>query len=244
MILVKDLVKHFATVKAVDGISFSVEDGMITGLLGPNGSGKTTTLRMLYTLLQADKGSIEVDGIHVAEDRLAVKRSLGVMPDARALYTRLTARENIRYYGELQGLSGSLLQQRIQELADQLEMHDYLDRRCHGFSSGQRAKVAIARSFVSSPQNMLLDEPGNGLDVMSIRGLRRFLLSQKDQGKAVLLSTHIMQEVVALCDRIVIMANGRISALGSPEELMAQARTSNLEDAFVSLIGTDEGIAA
>jgi len=217
---------------------------MITGLLGPNGSGKTTTLRMLYTLLQVDSGSIEVDGIRVSDNKLAVKQRLGVMPDARSLYTRLTARENIRYYGELQGVSGDLLQQRIDELADQLEMHGYLDRRCHGFSSGQKAKVAIARAFVSDPHNLLLDEPGNGLDVMSNRGLRRFLLTQKDQGKAILLSTHIMQEVAALCDRIVIIANGHIKTTGSAEQLMAQAGESNLEDAFVTLIGTDEGIMA
>jgi len=244
MIRVQDLGKHFGAVKAVDGISFRVDDGMITGLLGPNGSGKTTTLRMLYTLLQVDSGSIEVDGIRVSDNKLAVKQRLGVMPDARSLYTRLTARENIRYYGELQGVSGDLLQQRIDELADQLEMHGYLDRRCHGFSSGQKAKVAIARAFVSDPHNLLLDEPGNGLDVMSNRGLRRFLLTQKDQGKAILLSTHIMQEVAALCDRIVIIANGRIKATGSAEQLLAQAGESNLEDAFVTLIGTDEGIMA
>jgi len=244
MIRVQNLGKHFGAVKAVDGISFRVDDGMITGLLGPNGSGKTTTLRMLYTLLQVDSGSIEVDGIRVSDNKLAVKQRLGVMPDARSLYTRLTARENIRYYGELQGVSGDLLQQRIDELADQLEMHGYLDRRCHGFSSGQKAKVAIARAFVSDPHNLLLDEPGNGLDVMSNRGLRRFLLTQKDQGKAILLSTHIMQEVAALCDRIVIIANGRIKATGSAEQLLAQAGESNLEDAFVTLIGTDEGIMA
>ena len=244
MIVAQDLAKHFGDVKAVNGISFSVDDGMITGLLGPNGSGKTTTLRMLYTLLQADSGSIEVDGINVSDNKLAVKQRLGVMPDARALYTRLSARENIRYYGELQGVSGDMLNQRVEELANQLEMQDYMDRRCHGFSNGQRAKVAIARAFVSNPQNMLLDEPGNGLDVMSNRGLRRFLLEQKAQGKAILLSTHIMQEVAALCDRIVIIANGRIKAAGSAEKLMEQSGKTNLEDAFVTLIGTDEGLMA
>ncbi len=244
MIAAHNLVKHFGDVKAVDDISFTVDDGMITGLLGPNGSGKTTTLRMLYTLLQADGGNIEVDGIDTTEDKLAAKQRLGVMPDSKTLYTRLTARENIRYYGELQGVSGDLLSQRIEELARQLEINDYLDRRCEGFSHGQRAKVALARSFVSSPQNMLLDEPGNGLDVMSIRSLRHFLLQQKAAGKAILLSTHIMQEVVALCDRIIIIAHGRIQAIGSVEELMAQSGKTNLEDAFVTLIGTDEGIMA
>lgn len=244
MIEVNNLVKHFGAVKAVDDISFQVQDGKITGLLGPNGSGKTTTLRLLYTLLQADAGSIDVDGDLVADSKLRVKRRLGVMPDARTLYTRLTARENIAYFGELQGISGKQLATRIAALAEQLDMQEYLDRRCAGFSNGQRTKVAIARAFVSSPQNMLLDEPSNGLDVMSIRGLRQFLLTQKAQGKAILLSTHIMQEVAALCDEIIIIANGKIQAQGSVEALMQQAGKTNLEDAFVALIGTDEGIMA
>lgn len=244
MIVAQDLKKHFGAVKAVDGVSFEIADGKITGLLGPNGSGKTTTLRMLYTLLQPDEGKVMVDDIDAWQKPLAAKAAMGVVPDARGLYPRLTAQENIAYFGELQGISGKTLARRIDELAQELEMQDFLHRPCKGFSQGQRAKVAIARAFVGDPQNLLLDEPGNGLDVMSIRALRRFLLRQKAQGKAVLLSTHIMQEVSALCDEVVVIAGGTIRAAGTPEALMHQSGKDNIEDAFVQLIGTDEGIMA
>ncbi|WP_457668561.1 ABC transporter ATP-binding protein [Thiolapillus sp.] len=244
MILVQNLRKHFGAVKAVDGVSFEIANGKITGLLGPNGSGKTTTLRMLYTLLQPDAGKVLVDGVDAWQQPLQAKAAMGVVPDARGLYPRLTARENIAYFGQLQGIPGKALAKRIDDLAQELEMQDFLHRPCKGFSQGQRAKVAIARAFVGDPQNLLLDEPGNGLDVMSNRALRRYLLRQKDRGKAVLLSTHIMQEVTALCDEVVVIASGVIKAIGSPEALMAQAGKDNIEDAFVALIGTDEGIMA
>ncbi len=244
MIRVDDLKKHFGAVKAVDGVSFRIADGCITGLLGPNGSGKTTTLRMLYGLLRPDGGQVTVDGADAVREPLKAKAAMGVVPDARGLYPRLSARENIAYYGELQGLSGGVLAQRIDTLARELDMTDFLDRPCKGFSQGQRAKVAIARAFVGDPRNLVLDEPGNGLDVMSNRALRHYLREQKARGKAVLLSTHIMQEVAALCDEVIIIAAGRIRATGSPASLMAQAGTDNIEDAFVKLIGTDEGIMA
>ena len=244
MILVENLRKYFGEIKAVDGVDFQIEDGKITGLLGPNGSGKTTTLRMLYTLLQPDAGKVMVDGIDAWQQPLLAKASMGVVPDARGLYPRLTARENIAYFGQLQGIHGKALSQRIDELSEELEMQDFLSRPCQGFSQGQRAKVAIARAFVGDPQNLLLDEPGNGLDVMSIRALRSYLLRQKQRGKAVLLSTHIMQEVSALCDEVVVIAGGVIKATGSPQALMEKAATNNIEDAFVSLIGTEEGIMA
>lgn len=244
MIEAQNLKKHFGEVKAVDGVSFGIADGKITGLLGPNGSGKTTTLRMLYTLLQPDSGKVVVDGIDACQQPLQAKAAMGVVPDARGLYLRLSARENIAYFGELQGIRGKALARRIDELADELEMQDFLHRPCKGFSQGQRAKVAIARAFVGDPQNLLLDEPGNGLDVMSIRALRRYLQRQKVQGKAVLLSTHIMQEVTALCDEVVVIADGVIKAVGTPEELMQEAGRDNIEDAFVELIGTEEGIMA
>jgi sodium transport system ATP-binding protein len=242
--MVENLRKYFGDIKAVDGVSFGIEDGRITGLLGPNGSGKTTTLRMLYTLLQPDAGKVLVDGVDARQQPLRVKAAMGVVPDARGLYPRLSARENIAYFGELQGISGRALSRRIDQLSEELEMQDFLSRPCKGFSQGQRAKVAIARAFVGDPQNLLLDEPGNGLDVMSIRALRQYLLQQKERGKAVLLSTHIMQEVTALCDDVVIIAAGRIKAVGTPEELMSMAATDNIEDAFVTLIGTEEGIMA
>jgi len=244
VIVAQELKKHFGAVKAVDGVSFEIADGKITGLLGPNGSGKTTTLRMLYTLLQPDSGEVLVDGVDAWQQPLQAKAAMGVVPDARGLYPRLSAWENIVYFGELQGMTGAALSRRIDELAEELEMQDFLHRPCEGFSQGQRAKVAIARAFVGNPQNLLLDEPGNGLDVMSIRALRRYLLRQKAQGKAVLLSTHIMQEVTALCDEVVVIANGVIKARGTPEALMRQAGSSNIEDAFVTLIGTEEGIMA
>ncbi|WP_293688347.1 ATP-binding cassette domain-containing protein [Thiolapillus sp.] len=244
MIIARDLKKHFGAVKAVDGVSFEIADSRITGLLGPNGSGKTTTLRMLYALLQPDAGQVLVDGMDAWHDPLPAKAAMGVVPDARGLYPRLTARENIAYFGELQGIKGDVLAKRIDALAQELEMQDFLERPCKGFSQGQRAKVAIARAFVGNPQNLLLDEPGNGLDVMSNRALRRYLLRQKEQGKAILLSTHIMQEVTALCDEVVVIAAGVIKAVGTPEALMLQAGKDNIEDAFVALIGSDEGIMA
>ncbi len=244
MIVATQLKKSFGAIKAVDDISFKIPDAQITGLLGPNGSGKTTTLRMLYTLLQPDQGQILVDGLDACADPVQARKKLGVVPDARGLYPRLSARENIAYFGALRGLRGAALKKRIAELTRQLQMQAFIDRPCKGFSQGQRAKVAIARAFIGNPQNLLLDEPGNGLDVMSNRALREYLRLQKAQGKAVLLSTHIMQEVSALCDRVIIIANGRIKAQGTPQELLQQAASSNLEEAFVQLIGTDEGIAA
>jgi sodium transport system ATP-binding protein len=175
MIEVKDLHKAFGEVKAVDGVTFAARDGEITGLLGPNGAGKTTTLRMLYTLMKPDSGQVLVDGIDAAMDPIAVRRSLGVLPDARGLYKRLTARENIDYFARLHGIETALMHQRREKLVDALEMRDILDRRTEGFSQGQRVKTAIARALVHDPKNVILDEPTNGLDVMATRGLRAFM---------------------------------------------------------------------
>lgn len=244
MIKVKNLYKSFGKVEAVKGISFEVRDGEITGLLGPNGAGKTTTLRMLYSLLPPDKGEIRIDGLDPTRDAMAIKRTLGVVPDSRGLYTRMSARENIVYYGELHGMSRGDIKQRINELVDTLDMSDFLDRRTEGFSQGQRVKVAIARAMIHNPQTVLLDEPSNGLDVMSTRALRRYILDLKNAGHSVILSTHIMQEVAALCDRIVIIANGQIAADGTADELLEQSGCSSLEDAFVRLIGSEEGLLA
>jgi sodium transport system ATP-binding protein len=244
MIKVSNLHKSFGKVKAVRGISFEVPDGEITGLLGPNGAGKTTTLRMLYSLLPPDEGEIRIDGLDPTRDAMAIKRTLGVVPDSRGLYTRMSARENIAYYGKLHGMSRKDIKFRIEELVDTLDMNDFIDRRTEGFSQGQRVKVAIARAMVHKPQTVLLDEPSNGLDVMSTRALRRYILSLKNAGHSVVLSTHIMQEVAALCDRIVIIAKGRIAADGTAEELLQKSGCDTLEDAFVSLIGTEEGLLA
>ena len=244
MIEVKDLYKSFGKVKAVSGVSFTARDGQITGLLGPNGAGKTTTLRMLYSLLPPDSGQILIDGLDPTRDSLAIKRTLGVVPDSRGLYTRLTARENIRYYGQMQGMKNARLEQRINELTATLDMGDFIDRRTEGFSQGQRVKVAIARAVVHEPKTVLLDEPSNGLDVMSTRALREYILSLKAAGLCVVLSTHIMQEVAALCDRIVIIAKGKVAADGTADELLQRSGASSLEDAFVQLIGTEEGLLA
>lgn len=244
MIKVTNLYKSFGKVEAVKGISFEVRDGEITGLLGPNGAGKTTTLRMLYSLLPPDKGEIRIDGLDPTRDAMAIKRTLGVVPDSRGLYTRMSARENIAYYGELHGMSNKDIKSRIEELVETLDMSDFIDRRTEGFSQGQRVKVAIARAMIHKPQTVMLDEPSNGLDVMSTRALRRYVLDLKNAGHSVILSTHIMQEVAALCDRIVIIANGQIAADGTADELLEQSGCSSLEDAFVRLIGSEEGLLA
>ena len=251
MISVEHLRKTFAgkgkdkqRLVAVDDVSFQARDGEITGLLGPNGAGKTTTLRMLYTLMKPEAGRVLVDGTDVALDPMAVRRALGVLPDARGVYKRLTARENVAYFGELHGLSAERIATRTQALAEALQMTDFLDRQTEGFSQGQRTKTAIARALVHDPRNVILDEPTNGLDVMTTRGLRAFLLKLRGEGRCVIFSSHIMQEVAALCDRIVVIAQGKVVAHGTPDELRAQAGEANLEDAFVHLIGSEEGLHA
>jgi sodium transport system ATP-binding protein len=244
MITVTNLYKSFGDVKAVNGISFEAHDGEITGLLGPNGAGKTTTLRMLYSLLPPDEGEISIDGLDPKKDALAIKRTLGVVPDGRGLYTRMSARENIRYYGDLHGMTGNRIRQRIDELVETLDMADFIDRRTEGFSQGQRVKVAIARAMIHEPQTVLMDEPSNGLDVMSTRALRKYIIDLKKNGQSVVLSTHIMQEVAALCDRIVIIANGEIAANGTTQELLERSGCTSIEDAFVALIGSEEGLLA
>jgi len=244
MIQVRSLRKTFGPVIAVDDVSFSARDGEITGLLGPNGAGKTTTLRCLYTLMQPDSGAVSVDAIDAASDALAVRRRLGVLPDARGLYKRLTARENIAYFGRLHGLDEATIRARTDAMISALDMTDIAERRVEGFSQGQRVKTAIARALIHDPNNVILDEPTNGLDVMATRSMRQFLKRLKAEGRCVLFSSHIMQEVAALCDRIVVIARGRVVADATPEALRAQTGEANLEDAFVSLIGSDEGLAA
>jgi len=244
MIEVHELHKAFGAVKAVNGVSFAARDGEITGLLGPNGAGKTTTLRMLYTLMKPDSGNVLIDGLDVAHDAPAVRRRLGVLPDARGLYKRLTARENIDYFARLQGLDAATRRSRSDALIDALDMSDIADRRTEGFSQGQRVKTAIARALVHDPRNVILDEPTNGLDVMATRAMRTFMRRLKDEGRCVLFSSHIMQEVAALCDRIVVIARGRVVADESPAALLAQTGAASLEDAFVEIIGSEEGLAA
>ncbi|MCB1559706.1 MAG: ATP-binding cassette domain-containing protein [Xanthomonadales bacterium] len=248
MIQVDNLHKAFkaktGTVKAVDGVSFHAEDGQITGLLGPNGAGKTTTLRMLYTLMSPDQGRVVVDGVDASKDAEAVRRSLGVLPDARGVYKRLTARENIDYFGRLHGMSEADIAQQRDRLIKALDMADIAERQTEGFSQGQRTKTAIARALVHDPKNVILDEPTNGLDVMTTRAMREFLKQLREEGRCVIFSSHIMQEVAALCDRIVVIAKGRVVAQGTADELRQQTGEDNLEDAFVKAIGTEEGLHA
>ena len=231
-------------VEAVRGVTFDAPDGEITGLLGPNGAGKTTLLRMIATLVLPDAGHARVGGLDVVADRYAVRARIGVLSDARGLYPRLTARENVRYFGRLHGLGGAALDARINTLFATLGMQSLADRRTAGFSQGEKMKVAIARALVHDPDTILLDEPTNGLDIMSVRTLRDELRALRAQGKCLLFSSHVMQEVAALCDRIVVLARGRVVASGTASELVARAGTAGLEDAFVKLIGSDEGLAA
>ena len=240
MIEVRDLGKSFGDVVALTDVSFSARDGEVTGLLGPNGAGKTTSLRVLYGLLRADRGTVTVDGVDVEKEQQRAQRLLGVLPDAHGLYARLTAREHMRYFGALQGMDRPTLDKNIQELSDLLGMHGIIDRRVQGFSHGERVKVAMARALVHGPTNVVLDEPTNGLDVGSTRAMRKLIRSMKAQGRCVLFSSHVMHEVTALCDRIIIIADGRTVAQGTPDEIIAQTDRSSLEDAFVSLTGIDE----
>ena len=247
MISVAGLCKSFGKhreVHAVRGVSFEAPNGEITGLLGPNGAGKTTLLRMIATLVVPDQGRASVDGLDVVAQRFEVRERIGVLSDARGLYPRLTARENVRYFGDLHGLPGAFLDARIEALFATLGLTAIADRRTGGFSQGEKMKVAIARALVHDPDAILLDEPTNGLDIMSVRALRDALRALRAEGKCLLFSSHVMQEVAALCDRIVVLARGEVVAQGTAEELLGRARVTTLEDAFVTLIGSAEGLAA
>jgi sodium transport system ATP-binding protein len=239
MIRVEGLRKRFGSVQAVDNVGFEASDGAITGILGPNGAGKTTTLRMLYGVMKPDAGQIHVDDVDGVATPQQAQERLGVLPDGFGLYPRLTAREHIRYFGELQGISGEQLRDRTEELLQMLDMRAIADRRTGGFSHGERTKVAIARALVHGPRNVLLDEPTNGLDVMSTRAVRTIVRRLRESGHCVVFSSHVMQEVSALCDAIVVIARGRVVARGTPDELRRQTGHDNLEDAFVALAGVE-----
>ena len=243
MIRVENLHKRFGAVTAVDGVTFTAEDGKVTGLLGPNGAGKTTTLRMLYALMKPDQGSILVDDVDAVAEPQKAQSHLGVLPDVSGLYPRLTAREHIAYYGQLHGLAADVLKPRMAQLIEMLDMTQIADRRTQGFSHGERTKVALARAVVHDPRNILLDEPTNGLDVMSTRAVRDIIRRFRAEGRCVLFSSHVMQEVSALCDHIVVIGRGRVVASGSPDDLRNKAGYQNLEDAFVALVGLDQGAA-
>ena len=246
MIVANDLRKSFGDVKAVDGVSFEARDGRITGLLGPNGAGKSTTLRLLYTVLKPDSGVATIDGVDVVADSLEARKKIGTLPHGSGLYPHLTARENIAYYARLYGMHCDAIDAAVETVIGQLGIGEFADRRTKGFSQGQRTKVALARSLVHGPQNILLDEPSNGLDVMAIRSLRELILALRDAGKCVLFSSHVMQEVAALCDEIVIIAKGRVAMDDTADGILNRTGCDDLEEAFVRAIGEtgDEGASS
>ena len=242
MIEARNLSKRFGAVDAVTRVTFNARDGQITGLLGPNGAGKSTCLRMVYGVLSPDSGSACIDGIDIRGETSAARAHLGVLPHAAGLYNNLTARENIAYFGSLQGIGPRRLRQRTAELAHTLGMESFLERRVKGFSQGQRIKVALARALVHDPGNLILDEPTNGLDVMAIRNLREMLQTLKAQGRCILFSSHVMQEVAALCDRVVIIGHGRVLADDPPRSIREASGAATLEEAFLRVLGDTEGV--
>lgn len=223
-------------IQALHEVSFELHDGEITGLLGLNGAGKSTLMRSIYGLLQPTEGEVFVNDLSVTHAPDDARKHLGVLPDDTGLYKRLTARENIRYFGELQGLSGAALESNINQLLEWLGMENIADREAEGFSLGERMKTALARAIVHQPQHILLDEPTNGLDVITTRAVRRLLHELKAEGRCVLFSSHLMHEVSGLCDRIIVIADGSIRADGNLAHIMDVGGADNLEDAFVNLV--------
>ena len=244
MIEVSDVRKKFGAVQALGGVGFTARDGQITALLGPNGAGKTTLLRLLVGLLKRDSGTIAVDGVDPERDPMAVRTNIGFLTDQFGLYERMTTREYLVYFGELNGMTPGAANARVDEVSHLLVMDDILERASKGFSQGQRIKVALARTLLHRPRNLLLDEPSRGLDVMSTRALRSALAALRADGCCVIMATHVMQEVTHLCDDVIVIAKGHTVAQGSPQQLCQRTGIPNLEDAFVSLVGTEEGIAA
>ena len=242
MIKVEQLSKSFGQLQAVNNVSFEAQDGRITGLLGPNGVGKSTTFRILYTVFEPGVGSVLIDGINISKDPLEARQHIGVLPHDAGLYQNLTAKENISYYGQLYGLSKKQIEARVNELIELLDIGEFANQRAKGFSQGQRIKVALARALIHKPQNVILDEPTNGLDVMSTRALREYIKRLRDDGTCVLFSSHIMQEIAALCDDIIILNHGNVVVSGTPDKIRKHTGNENLEDAFVSILGDEEGM--
>ena len=235
MIEIRAVAKAFGSLQVIRNAGFVARDGEITGLIGPNGAGKTTLFRLICTALRPDSGATFVDGIDCQRDPIAARHRLGVLPDVRGLYPRLTAREHIRYFGALHGLSRVEIDERIGELVETLRMEDFIDRRTHGFSRGQQMKVALGRALVHRPHNIMLDEPTNGLDVTTSRSVRDLMRRLRDEGRCILMTSHIMQEVEALADRIVLLSAGTIAMQGTPAELRGATGLDDLEDIFMSV---------
>ena len=236
MIRVDGIHKSFGKVHAVRGVSFEAPDGKITGLLGPNGAGKSTTMRVLYTVLRPDEGVATIDGVDVVKDSLGARQRIGALPHSAGLYPQLTARENIAYFAKLCGMDRAEIDDRVDEIVRLLEIEKFAERRTKGFSHGQRTKVALARALVHDPRNVILDEPTSGLDVMATRSLRELILKLKDEGRCVLFSSHIMQEVAALCDDICIIAHGKVAIDDSIDGIRQRTGCDDIEDAFVEAI--------
>ncbi len=236
MIEVSSLQKSFDEVEALKDVSFGAANGRITGLLGPNGAGKSTTLRILYGLLKPDAGVARIDGIDILNQPREAQRKIGVLPDSQSLYDRLTAREHVHYFGRMHRVDEDVLETRTEELLKLLDMGSIADRRVEGFSQGERTKVCLARSLIHDPPNVLLDEPTNGLDVMTARAVREMIQELKRRGITVLFSSHIMHEVSRLCDHIVIISEGTVVASGTTDEIRAEAQDDNLEEAFIKLV--------
>jgi len=237
MIEVRGLRKRFGDVVAVDDVSFEARNGEVTALLGENGAGKTTTLRSIYGLIQPDAGEVRVDGVDGIAQPLSARTGLGVLSEARGLYPRLTHREHMRYFAHLQGLGRAETEIRCKDMVDLLGMEDFADRRAAGLSHGENTKVALARALLHDPANILLDEPTTGLDVMSTRAVRELIVQLRARGKCVVFSSHVMQEVAAVSDRIVVVSAGRVVASGTPAELRRSTGLDDLEDVFVALAG-------
>ncbi|WP_237060400.1 ABC transporter ATP-binding protein [Microbulbifer sediminum] len=235
MIEVDAISKEFAGRPVLRDLDFRVPDGRITALLGANGAGKTSCLRIIAGLLRPDAGTVRVGGIDVARDPLGVRRQLGVVGDREGLYERLTVEEYLTLFARIQGITGTALRQSLDDVRRELELEPLWKRRTRGFSQGERMKVSLARALVHRPQHLILDEPTRGLDVLAARLLRRTLLRLRDAGTTILFSSHVMSEVLELSDTVLVMAAGRVVGSGAPQALMREAGCSNLEDTFVAL---------
>jgi sodium transport system ATP-binding protein len=243
MIEVQDLEKRFGEVQAVSNLSFTAPDGSITGLLGANGAGKTTTLRMVCGVLKPDAGSVRIDNLPPSHDGLGLQRRVGALLDHNGLYPRLTAREHLVYFGRLHGIARARLSERIDQVLSLLGLESIADRRTAGFSQGERMKIAIGRALIHSPRNLVLDEPTNGLDIPTVRALRDLLVKMRESGMCIILSSHVLDEIRALCNEVVIISRGSLVAHGRPEDLCRQTGSASLEDAFVTLTGPTENVA-
>jgi sodium transport system ATP-binding protein len=242
MIAVHNIRKRYGATTAVDGVSLEVPDGLVTGLLGPNGAGKTTTIRAMTGLVMLDAGRVEVDGIEVARRPIQARARLGVVPETVGVYDHLTIREHVEYSAQLQGLAAGSIESRTRDVLAQLDLSGRADRRAAGLSMGERRRLALARALVHQPANLVFDEPTNGLDVLSARTVRKDIRRLAESGRAVLVSSHVMPEVATLCDRVIVMARGTVAASGTPQELLQHTGCLTLEDAFIRIIGSEEGL--